>query len=478
MDRARHRRFIRTHSLAAAFLFTLAVAMLASTAVALVGAATAQGTDHRIWVRPYNYSDGNEIWYETAKGPFGSVYVAGLRTDGGMDGRIIVAKYSRGGKRLWLRVYAGYVPGDAGFGALAVDAKGNAFVTGEEQWPELAGRHIFLVKFGNSTGKRLWVRRYNGPATTGNDQAKDIALGAKGAVYVAGARTATGGGFDALLMKYVDKGAGATRAWVRTYAKTSAPPLMNTDLAESVVVDPKGRVYFGGSSDDGTGHYQAFIRRVKTTGGTVWTKRFPHATPGNTDFLVDMATTSGFVVGAGYYYGDAATGTNGVLWKVPAAGAAPVVETRADPGDESFSAVACDRAGAVVAVGRKEHPTTHVDAGWLFKLRKEGWGQQLYASPDPTQPAVFTSVAVGASNAIYCGGQANSGVITGFDFVVAKYTDYMLFRWADSYDDQHASGTDLCNSVLYIGGSYPGLYGAGIGGASPGREALLVKYER
>ena len=91
-----------------------------------------------------------------------------------------------GGVDSWVARYNGpgnYTDDPA---AVAVDASGNVYVTGESSGQGgLIG--YATIKY-NSAGEEQWVARYNGPGN-GNDSANAIVVDASGNVYVTGQLT-------------------------------------------------------------------------------------------------------------------------------------------------------------------------------------------------------------------------------------------------------------------------------------------------
>jgi len=67
--------------------------------------------------------------------------------------------------------------------ALAVDAWGNVFVTGESVGPG-TGADYATLKY-DTRGRLIWVSRYDGPGNA-SDVATDVAVDASGSVYVTG----------------------------------------------------------------------------------------------------------------------------------------------------------------------------------------------------------------------------------------------------------------------------------------------------
>ena len=475
-----HRRLARRRSatLAAGLALTATLAAL----VALLLAASAAGAaTNRVWVRHYAPTAGYDSWDHMAKGRSGTVYVAGTRNlESGKD-RMVVAKYTAGGKRVWLRTFAG--KSAAWASALAVDARGNAFVTGQEHVPGKTYARICLLKLANRTGRVQWVRRYHAPGSPSSDFPRCIALGANGAVYLTGSIMTSGGGWDGLLIKYADKGSRATRTWLRTYRYAKAPADDNADQGYRVVIDGRGRVYWGGTSADQTGRTVTFVRRVKVaTGRPVWTRRI-WTDPTNDLGLVDLAAFPGGGIVL------AARRDN-----APGLGTGVFVARYSERGSKIFGKL-IDSADGEVAVDLAVDGAGHIAlAGYLIKSANEqsAWvargdrtfslpWQSVYDAPQAGDYASFRSVALGSGGAVYCGGSAGIGFITGYDFMMVKYSASGVRLWVDAYDDYvNGSGnkSDGCSAVLYVGGSRPGLYGAGHGGATSDGEAVLIKYKR
>jgi hypothetical protein len=453
-------------------------AALAAFIVLLLAADAAGAATYRIWDRHYAPTSGYDSWSLIAGGPSGTVYVAGTRNlESGKD-RMVVAKYTAGGRRVWLRTYAGR--GFAWASALAVDARGNAYVVGQERRAGATYAQMCLLKLANRTGRVTWIRRYHAPGSTFGDFPRSIALGAKGAVYIAGSVMTSGSGWDGVLLKYTDKGRRASRAWVRTYGYSKAPVDDNADRGVGVVVDRRGRVYWGGESTDATGRMIAFVRRVKVaTGRTVWTRRVwadDHELS-----LVDLAAfPGGGVVFAATRSWVTGLGTGAYVSRYTAGGSRVFGTLIDGPDAERVMDLAVGANGDIAVAGVRAKSSPELQSAWVARGDRRfnlPW-QATYDSPQAGDFASFTSLAIGAGGAVYCGGGAGIGFITGYDFLMVKYSAAGGRLWVDPYDDLDASQTDACYAVLYVGGSRPGLYGAGRGGATPGGEAVLVKYKR
>ncbi len=143
--------------------------------------------------------DGSLIWARTAGGPendqgfgigadaAGNVFVAGrivgtASFDGqtvgsGSQTRFFLARYDAAGQRVWAKAIA--VTGSSATGGLAVDAAGNAFITGMD-----AGQSAVFIAKHDADGNQQWIQRH--AADTFFSEGTGIALDGSGNVYVAG----------------------------------------------------------------------------------------------------------------------------------------------------------------------------------------------------------------------------------------------------------------------------------------------------
>ena len=161
-----------------------------------------------LWVRRYDDGNGEDVPAAIACDASG-LYVTG-RTNAG----ITTIKYDFDGAQQWVRAYAG------GFGpdspaALVLDATGNVYVTGQSGGSGTNADYATL-KY-DAAGNPQWVRRYDGPSTVvaqDYDRAAALAVDANGNVFVTG-----NSADDYATVKY---DAAGTEVWVRRYSGTGA----------------------------------------------------------------------------------------------------------------------------------------------------------------------------------------------------------------------------------------------------------------
>lgn len=169
----------------------------------------------------------------------------------------------------WVRRFpgAGSEDGLTAADAMAVDGRGNVFVTGHAAtstgYPDY---DIVTIKYSGS-GVPLWTNYYDGPAH-GSDQPAAIALDRKGNVFVTGASEGDSGSFDYVTIAYSNNGA---PLWTNRYNG----PANFDDAAQAIAVDRKGAVYVTGYSADASFEYVTI--KYSNAGAPLWTNFFPAA---------------------------------------------------------------------------------------------------------------------------------------------------------------------------------------------------------
>jgi len=254
------------------------------------------GSGSLLWSQRLGTS-GNDYGYSVAVDAFGNAYITG-GTEGSLGGPnageydAFLAKYDGSGSLLWSQ-QIGTSGIDEGH-SVAVDASGNAYITGYTQGsvggPNVGGRDAFLLKYDGS-GSLLWSRSQQ-IGTSSEDNGLSVALDASGNAYITGyTRGSLGGpnagGRDAFLLKYDDSG---SLLWSQQIGTSGE------DRAYSVAVDAFGNAYITGYTQGSlggpnAGGDDAFLVKYDGSGSLLWSQQI--ATSGSDNGLCVAVDASG-----------------------------------------------------------------------------------------------------------------------------------------------------------------------------------------
>jgi hypothetical protein len=195
-----------------------------------------------LWTQRYNNAprNGGDIAYAVAVDLSGSVVVTGASE--GLDSMrdFVTIKYSGAGVPLWTNRYNRLVNGADQAYAVAVDASANVFVTGYVEGVGGDPCDYGTIKYSNA-GVPLWTNLYDGPGQSW-DEAKALALDVRGNVYVTGLSASTDtfpNNFDYATVAYSSAG---VPLWTNRYNG----PLNDDDGARAIALDDSGNVFVTG----------------------------------------------------------------------------------------------------------------------------------------------------------------------------------------------------------------------------------------
>jgi hypothetical protein len=236
---------------ATATFFTVLLTVIVTSVTIFYDKGSAQAGDE-IWVKRYNGpAKGDDFARAMAMDKSGNVYVTGESPGSGSYRDYATIKYSGSGNQLWAARYNGPGNRDDFATAVAVDGSGNVYVTGYSKAPG-TGYDYTTIKY-NSSGKQLWVKRYNGPGN-GDDFASALAVDGSGNVYVTGESPGSSSYRDFATIKY---GSSGNLVWVKRFNG----PGNGDDGAQAISVDSAGHVFVSGySKDSGTGYDYTVIK--------------------------------------------------------------------------------------------------------------------------------------------------------------------------------------------------------------------------
>lgn len=186
---------------------------------------------------------------------------------GGAGGSYVTIAYSAAtGQQLWVSRYSG----DASPAALALSPDGTTvYVTGTSKTKKTSWDYA-TVAYQAATGRQLWASRYNGRAGKG-DFAHALAVSPDGStVYVTGGSQGRTSGLDAATIAY--QASTGRQLWVSRYNGRAN----GADAGASVAVSLDGtRVFITGTSEGKTSHQDIFTAAYAAAHGTpLWTRRY------------------------------------------------------------------------------------------------------------------------------------------------------------------------------------------------------------
>jgi uncharacterized delta-60 repeat protein len=185
-----------------------------------------------------NYNNLYDYATDVALDPAGNVYVTGYSHGFGTSYDYATVSYSPIGLPRWVARFHGGLADDYAYD-LTTDASGNVYVTGETV-SSGTGSEYGTIKY-NVEGTEQWVARYNGPVAFASDRANAVAVDALGNVYVTGESEGSGTETDYATLKYDAQG---DQQWAVRYNG----PGNTFDIATALAVDASGGVYVTGRS--------------------------------------------------------------------------------------------------------------------------------------------------------------------------------------------------------------------------------------
>jgi hypothetical protein len=444
-------------SLATPLLAATCLAVLALVVAALVPGLTRTAQAQplpgailwsRLYAGPQHLDD---VVVDVAIGPDGSVYVAGTRDSGSLidSGQIVlVARYSAGGELIWQRFYAAKINLSESAAAIAVNRYGDAFVVGSRT--DATGSKLLLLRYDKS-GHLKWVRSHRGPAQ-GDGEGTDVAVDGRGECYVTGQATRNLSSSDLLVARY-------TRSGVLRWTRYWTNPLVNgPDFGVSIAVTPGGTTVVCGDTRLNMSKHSWITVAFNRAGRRLWSHMF--GTHGNVDNRADQVViakdgsvyVSGTVVVKGKRKAAVVRyGVKGALkWWHPYWGN--------KTSNDWTAHVAVDTQGNIILGCTTIR--TGLGFGWaVMKFSPAGnhvWLSEINNSG--SQDEVLTAVATDSDDNVYVAG--TMGTVDTADAAVARLSPADGTRvWLTGYDGP-AHGIDLASALavksgagVYLGGS-------------------------
>src|SRR5436190_4171307 len=225
-----------------------------------------------LWTNRYDDFTGNHA-RALAVDTRGNIFVTGESVVAlGQPDLYLTIAYSSAGTPLWTNRYAGAVSGPNAASAITVDNNGEVVVTGYSASSMYSPYNYdyATVKYSGA-GLPLWTNRYTGINNGGADVPAAAAVDGNGNVFVTGSSTYCGSPgcqyySDFATVAYSPSG---TQLWAARYAGS------DTNFATAIAVDAGGNVFVtGGSAPLGGANPDYATVAYSNTGGQLWARRY------------------------------------------------------------------------------------------------------------------------------------------------------------------------------------------------------------
>jgi hypothetical protein len=349
----------------------------------------------------------------------------------------------------WVARYTPPWEADDDVKAIAVDAQGNVYVTGQS-WG-LGGNYDYATVKYNSAGQQEWATRYDGP-DHGNDQANAMAIDSSGNVYVTGSSQTGDSYTEWATIKYDSAG---QQLWV---ARHNICP-RSYAFAKAIGVDGSGNLYVTGVDADGWGTI-----KYNSAGEEQWVAHYNSGTPAA--IAIDKAGDV-YVTGSDSDY---------VTINYDSSGQEQWVARYHGPGTGSdhARAVALDGLGNVYVTGASAGSGTASDYATI-KYNSAGNQEWVARYDGPAHSDDHAAaIAVDGSDGVYVTGDS-VGLGTFYDYATIKYNSAGQQQWATRYN---GPGNDQDGATAIAADNSGNSYVTGYSRASFGfnEDYATIKY--
>lgn len=411
-----------------------------------------------VWTRRYNslnfLDDGATALAVDVKG---NVYVTGTSIRTAED--FLTIKYNSIGEILWMTRYDGNGHRNDIPVTLFLDGSGNIYEAGMSE-RGVTGPDYAILKY-DSNGKLLRSLFYDGGAK-GVDYLEDMVVDDAGNIYITGESEGKEMGKDYATIKYDREG---WLLWVRRYDGGE------DDCATALTIDRDGNVYVTGKSYSENNGWDCVTIKYDSAGNMVWKRE--HKGEGD-DYPISIAISSkGDIYVAGTTYGGEALGLDYLILKYNVGGTLlwERYHNGSGSGNDSLCAFVVDKNGDVYITG--ESWNGHDYDYLTLKYSSEGDSLWARSYNGPVQRNDCPTALTIDRDALYVTG-GSSGHLSSWDYATIKYSKDGEILWIVRYDSPY-KGTDIASSIVVDESGYVYVTGSSWGGTT-WRDYLTIKY--
>ena len=345
----------------------------------------------------------------------------------------------------WVTQYASQLlPSDDVATAVAVDRRGNVYVTGTRTNHPF-GTDYFTVKY-DGAGHKKWEARYNGESDN-DDWAVALCVDEAGNVYVTGGSENAAASSDYFTVKYNAGGA------VQWRARYDGPRQNSYDAASVITLDRDGNVLVSGWSEN-----HLVTVKYDAAGVEQWVAQ--HRADGNGEVSAIAADRFGNVYIAGACHDDFIT------IKYNASGQQEWVADYHEANNSYglATALAVDDSGKVLVTGTRDAGSYPKFVTVKYDQTGAREWQASYDSPQPCNWNIATALALDDSGNVYVAGESGfyyedcsgSSCFTheDIDYATIKYNRQGAMQWAARYGPQLAYSYPAAMQVDRAGNVY------------------------